>query len=119
MEVVYDKEVSSPSLTLIVNPSVEGTATMVQMVEVFEKALLLAHVKTQTYGGAWRQQGSVGNLARILSKVARLKNMCWRDTPIEDFEEPVLDNALDLVNLSAFFTINHLAHNRWGWGDNV
>lgn len=92
----------------------EGYATQEALRRVFEQALNTANKKNQTYGGAWRKQGWMGNLSRIMSKMERLRNMCWRDFPIEDSKEPVRDTAEDLVNLAAFFLINHNEGNRWG-----
>lgn len=92
----------------------EGYGTQEALRRVFEQALNTANAKNKHYGGAWRHQGWMGNLARIMSKVARLRAMCWMDFPIEDSKEPVKDTALDLINLSAFFLINNTEGNRWG-----
>lgn len=92
----------------------EGYRTQEHLRIVFERALRLAVEKDRLYQGAWRHQGWMGNLARIMSKVARLRAMCWMDLPVEDSKETVEDTALDLVNLSAFFLVNKRDRNRWG-----
>ena len=77
-------------------------------------AIHLYRKKNQNYGEAWRSQGWVGNVARVLSKSARLKNMLWREDPINDEEETVQETLLDLINLAAFAIINMRDRNKWG-----
>lgn len=92
----------------------EGTVTLISLASVFDQALTLAHSKNATYGDAWRRQGWMGNLARIMSKMARLKHMLWRDHDLESSDEPVTDTAIDLVNLTGFLIINRSETNKWG-----
>lgn len=78
--------------------------------------------KSAGYGDAWQEQGYMGNLARVLSKSARLKNMCWKDgtwldTGGEEAEveqEQVQDTLVDLGALCAFLVANLEEGNRWG-----
>lgn len=85
-------------------------------------ALRLAEVKSESYGDAWKGQGYMGNLARIMSKNERLRNLLWCDAdgdgpPIPEHEldaEAVRDTLLDLINLSGFMLLNWEAGNRWG-----
>lgn len=79
--------------------------------------------RKQAYGDAWREQGYMGNTARILSKASRLRNMMWRDggefhdgdSAGEDgSNESVLDTLLDLSALCAFAIANIEDGNRWG-----
>lgn len=95
----------------------QGYETQQRLLEIFSACLELQNRKAQTYGSAFRSQGYMGNVARVLSKVARLKKMLWRDFQVEDSEESVMDTALDLINLAAFFIINYTDRNKWG--DNV
>lgn len=88
--------------------------TLTQLATVFDQALKLAYSKDQGYGRAWSKQGWMGNFARLQSKMSRLRNIIWRDTPLMLTEESVTDTALDFVNLSAFFLVNHSEDNRWG-----
>lgn len=75
----------------------------------------LAAEKDALYGGAWQRQGYMGNMARVLSKVERLRNMVWGDvTPEGTPEETVLDTLRDLANLCAFMSENVQNDNRWG-----
>ena len=80
----------------------------------------LVRVKDAAYGGAWQKQGYIGNLARILSKADRLKNICWQDesgTPepaASTLDENVLDTLKDLMALAAFMAANIEDGNRWG-----
>jgi hypothetical protein len=94
--------------------SVAGDATTALMLEVFGQCITLQRRKALTYGDAFRSQGYMGNVARVLSKVARLKNMVWRDWSIEDTEETIEDTAFDLINLAAFFILNRRDRNKWG-----
>jgi hypothetical protein len=63
----------------------------------------------------------MGNLARIMSKTARLQNMLWSDQqyPISadgrgQEEESVMDTLKDLMALAAFMGANIEDGNRWG-----
>ena len=81
---------------------------------VIAEALSLYRQKNRDYSDAWRRQGWAGNVARVLSKAARLKNMLWRDQPQMGTEETVEDTLLDMINLCAFTIINIRENNRWG-----
>lgn len=111
---------------------VDSPPTMAQgLATFFDEALRLAIDKNDHYGDAWRAQGWMGNLARVQSKVARLKNMLWRDELVgeqpetmaaqfaEDhaadmFEETVRDTLLDLANLCGMMAANMGEGNKWG-----
>lgn len=100
-------------------PAAQGSADhhlASQMVEVFENALNLAMAKNAGYGNAWQEQGWMGNLARILSKTARLKNMVWRDNGVESLPEPHEETIGDIINLCVFFLFNRRGLNKWGRG---
>lgn len=89
-----------------------------------EAVLELIRQKDRAYGGAWRKQGWMGNLARVMSKTARLENMLWRDTPwlgtgggeSEVEAEDALQTIKDLMALCAFMGANIEDGNRWGRG---
>jgi hypothetical protein len=86
-----------------------------------EAALDLVRQKDKAYGGAWRKQGYMGNLSRVLSKVARLENMLWTDDSaggetLDDGGEHVLETLKDLMALCAFTAANIEDGNRWGRG---
>lgn len=95
-------------------PHVEGHSTVIRMTEVFERCLNLQIRKGRLYGQTWREQGYMGNVARVLGKVSRLRNMVWRDIHLTDAEETAEDTLGDLINLSAFALINMEEENRWG-----
>lgn len=104
-------------ITITVNgldPAVEGASQLEAMAHQMEKALQLAEAKSAGYGDAWRQQGWMGNLARIFSKTSRLKNLLWQTSAKEVHDEAVEDTALDMINLCVFFLLNRGADNRWG-----
>jgi len=86
--------------------------------EAFFRVGKIVQGKEKTYRGAWKRQGYMGNLARILSKVARLEAMLWRDRERSEgqLRESVEDTVLDLMALCAFFLENWSAGNRWGRG---
>jgi hypothetical protein len=87
-------------------------------------ALRLAEHKNQQYRDAWRKQGYMGNLSRILSKTARLEAMLWNDPEDEvgreeaaEAVEPIRETLLDLINLAGFMAVNCSEGNRWGKRD--
>lgn len=92
----------------------EGDATTAQLLDIFAECIVLQRQKTQTYGEAWRSQGEMGNVARVLSKVARLRKMCWTFNQIDSATESVEDTLLDLINLAGFTLINRRDRNKWG-----
>ncbi len=100
-----------------VNPEMEGTigyGTLNAVGRVMELILCNIAEKERAYAGAWREQGWMGNLGRILSKTSRLKNMAWRDLPISNTEESLDETAQDLVAIAIFFLLNRIQDNRWG-----
>lgn len=103
-------------ITQPLDPEMEGYGTVAVAAAVFEDALNLIARKSVGYGDAWKEQGWMGNLARVMSKTRRLRNMLWRNVseniPVDD--ESVEDNAMDLINLLAFLMINRRLDNKWG-----
>jgi hypothetical protein len=93
---------------------VEGGSGLEAFVFVLEGAVNTYWQKERLYGGAWRKQGWMGNLARIMSKTARLKNMLWRDDALESSDEPIQDTVQDLINLCVFTLLNRGQQNKWG-----
>jgi hypothetical protein len=107
----------TPVLVLKMPNGMEGTeaaATLISLASVFNEALTVAHHKNAMYGSAWRRQGWMGNLARVMSKGERLKNLLWRDHEKSGAEEAATDTALDMVNIMGFFMINRSESNKWG-----
>lgn len=94
----------------------QGSQTIARALEVLNCALQTMSAKDRLYAGAWREQGWMGNLARIQSKVGRLRNMLWQEYPIND-KESADDSLLDLINLAVFAILNRQGGNRWGRGD--
>lgn len=89
--------------------------TVLALAHVFEEALNVAYRKASGYGMAWQRQGYMGNVARILSKTARIENLVWNDEPEgDDHCENVQDTLGDLVSIVAFALVNYKADNRWG-----
>jgi hypothetical protein len=75
--------------------------------------------KSQGYGNAWQAQGYMGNLARVLSKTSRLKNILWKDDQSNGIGasvggESLADTLVDLGALAAFLSANFEEGNRWG-----
>jgi hypothetical protein len=99
---------------LIPNSHIDGYSGLEAFVHVLEGATNLFWNKNRLYGDAWRSQGYMGNLARIMSKVSRLKNMLWGDEEMNDAKEPVEDTFYDMINLSVFSLLNRGQGNRWG-----
>lgn len=84
----------------------------------FNECVLLMDNKSVAYGNAWRAQGYMGNLARVMSKTERLRNMLWNDdngfVGTEAETESVGDTLRDLCNLATFMWLNYRDGNRWG-----
>lgn len=89
-----------------------------QLSAVFAEALRLAQYKERSYRGAWRAQGYMGNLARVLSKAQRLKGIAWRDhsdaVSPDKSAESIEQELIDIINIAAFGLVNLRAGNRWG-----
>lgn len=94
----------------------QGSKEAETVAHVFIKAFDLYQRKRITYGKAWREQGYMGQTARILSKASRLKNMVWREQPFDNTEETVDDTVIDIINLCVFWLLNRGQQNKWGRG---
>lgn len=92
----------------------EGYETVQQVAKIMEQVLDLIIAKSQSYGEAWREQGWQGNVARVLSKSTRIKNMLWQDFEVQDKKEGVEDTFMDLIAISCFAIINRRNGNKWG-----
>jgi hypothetical protein len=81
-----------------------------------EQCEALAAEKDALYGGAWQRQGYMGNMARVLSKIERLREMVWRDGELSEgtTDETIIDTLRDLSNIAAFMAENINNGNRWG-----
>lgn len=113
----FEDGCTEPTIELFLPQAMEGTEgvqTLIALASVYQEALTVAHSKNLAYGDAWRRQGWMGNLARMMSKMARLKNLCWRDHSMEFADESVSDSALDMVNITSFFIVNRSESNKWG-----
>ena len=100
-------------------PSHSATPATEAFVAHSDAVLEIVRKKDAAYGGAWQRQGYMGNLARIMSKTERLKNMMWRDDALSDdlpegHDESVMDTLHDLMALAAFMASNLEEGNRWG-----
>lgn len=91
----------------------ETAETLHKMVEVYEHVLETVAQKDKAYGGAWREQGWMGNTARILSKSTRLKNMSWKDEELKA-REGLPETVMDLIAIATFWFINRVNGNKWG-----
>jgi len=117
VEVLFDPNITRPVLVLYMPAATEGTVQtdgMWSIVAFYNQCVNLVYTKNITYRDAWRRQGYMGNTARIMSKVERLKAMLWQDHQLEDANEPVSDTLLDLANVTAFAAINQSEGNKWG-----
>lgn len=117
VEVLFDPNITEPVLVLYMPANTEGTVStdgMWSLVAFYNQCLKLVYKKNGLYANAWRTQGYMGNLARIMSKVARLKNMLWTNHQMESADEPVSDTLYDLANITAFAGINYSEENKWG-----
>ena len=96
------------------SPDATGWVTQQRLLDLFEHLLILQNRKRQFYSEAWQDQGFMGNVARVLSKASRLKNMLWREFPIQDSEETIEDTLQDIILLGAFALFNYRDRNKWG-----
>lgn len=101
-------------LTVTGHEGYAGGSTIEAFVGQLERVVQIVWDKNKQYGDAWREQGWMGNVARILSKSARIKNMLWADFVLSDANESVEDTLQDLVALSVFCLLNRGQENRWG-----
>lgn len=99
---------------LVVDRSCVGSDTTFGLTSLFVRCLVLQQRKGSSYGEAWRDQGWLGNVGRVLSKAARLKNMVWRDDPVDSATEPISETLMDMINLAAFAYMNYSDKNKWG-----
>jgi hypothetical protein len=88
---------------------------------VLDDAMRLLSQKNSTYQDAWKEQGWRGNLARIMSKVARLRNMLWRSqvTLMNGDKEHPRDTLLDVINCCVFAILNIDDGREWGHEQNL
>lgn len=93
-------------------------STLDGLLRVFDTVAIIVAAKDQQYGVAWKSQGWMGNLARIMSKTSRLKAMLWKDNGNPVFGgkevESVQDTLHDLIAITAFALINFGKANKWG-----
>lgn len=92
-------------------------STMQGLMVFFDGCVELAGRKDAAYGGAWRRQGYMGSLARLMSKADRLRNMLWTNASsygLTEGEETVQDTLQDMANLAGFMYRNYEDGNQWG-----
>lgn len=87
-----------------------------EFIMYFDGCVELMQRKNLDYGNAWQRQGYMGNLARICSKVDRLRNLLWRsDVSYSEHElETIEDTLRDLANIVVFMHLNYTGGNQWG-----
>lgn len=103
-------------ITFEVDDTVDDATAKTVNAVASEMAVVLGIIaqKEMAYGSAWKAQGWVGNLARVLSKTSRLRNMLWREEELMDSKERVSDTLHDLTALAMFMAINIKENNKWG-----
>jgi hypothetical protein len=82
-----------------------------------EEQLALIVDKSQGYGQAWRTQGYMGNIGRLLSKMERLRNLAWHEVADGDDlrdEEAIREELVDIANIALFGITNLDNDNVWG-----
>lgn len=75
---------------------------------VFTHALNIYEDRENKYGQAWRSRGWRGNVADILRKASRVKNVFWTGKGSDD-----LDDLYDLMVYCAFAIINLQDGREW------
>lgn len=86
------------------------------MVEVLEEALRKYIERDGVYQGAWKEAGWEDSLDHIRSKAKRL--LRWSGTePLTIQQQAIEDDAIDLINYTAFFLLNLRADRRGDPGD--
>lgn len=91
----------------------EGTVQQAE--DWFDGVAELIAEKNKAYGDAWKKQGYLGNLGRIMSKTERLRNLLWREVEaVSSSGESVQDTLRDLAALAFFMARNYSEENKWG-----
>jgi hypothetical protein len=117
IDIEFEEGCTEPTLELVLPAHMEGTVgteTLIALANFYAHCLTVANTKSLTYGDAWRRQGWMGNLARMMSKMSRIKFMSWQDHAMESADESITDSAIDLANITGFFAINRSEDNKWG-----
>jgi hypothetical protein len=91
-----------------------GSQTVHNVIGFMEDCLNLLYLKEQHYQGAWRQQGWMGQTARILSKASRIHALVWREQVLASGDETTDETIQDLANLCFLWMINKAGMNKWG-----
>lgn len=82
----------------------------IEQMMVFLEAMCIFQERNANYRDAWKEQGWRGNLMDLRRKVMRLWNQWWHPRGTRGY----LDNAVDLLNFTAFFLRNARAENEEG-----
>lgn len=90
--------------------------THLRATRVLDEAMRVMSEKNSSYQDAWQEQGWRGNLARIMSKVTRLRNMLWRNNVslLNGDKEHPRETLLDVINCCVFAILNLDDEREWG-----
>lgn len=90
--------------------------THLRATRVLDEAMRVMSEKNSSYQDAWQEQGWRGNLARIMSKVSRLRNMLWRNNVslLNGDKEHPRETLLDVINCCVFAILNLDDEREWG-----
>jgi hypothetical protein len=97
-----------------------------EQLKVFIKALHIYSERNEKYNDNWKRMGWRGMLIRVRERAERLWDALWGAVPIEGTQSALVsgpidvDDAIDLINFSAFLIRAVDAGNRDGnWFNNI
>jgi hypothetical protein len=109
---------------ILIDRGIDPSVDNIQQLAIFLEALKLYNDRTVAYGQIWQQYGAMSNLLNVARKTDRLLNIWWTGDEEEldpDTGKPKpllhkdnLDDAIDLLNYTAFFIRNARAANIHG-----
>lgn len=75
----------------------------IEQLKAFEEALKVHKDRTNSYGTIWKEYGSRSPLLSAAKKMGRLMKIFWYGNGHFIDGKPQLDDAVDLLNYTAFF----------------
>jgi hypothetical protein len=91
----------------------EPSPSNIEQMQVYLDAFDVFLERNSRYEDLWRDYGWMDNLTHVRSKALRLVRKFWRNNAPEA-NDNMLDDAVDLINYTAFFIRNYCDRNKWG-----
>lgn len=102
-----EEAIGKHAMEMLEGNGIQPTEENAMQLIVFLQALRTYDSRTSAYGQVWKQYGALSNLLSVARKTDRIMSSWWH----EEGEKPVLhkdnlDDAIDLLNYTAFFIRN-------------